>query len=467
VTVGGTANVAGSTDAAVRDFRIAPQNAWAQAWKMAAALAAVGAVAAGVGFTVDHRRFAFSALLGLAAVMTVALGSIFFILVQHLTGAGWSVTVRRTAEFLASGVVVVPLLLVPVAVLGGDHLYPWWGHHGAAHEAPGDGAHDAHDAHRAHHAPAGHAEDESAHGEDGHAASSGHGAHSPEHAVHASILEKKRAFLNAPFFYGRMVLYLAVWIFLALSLFRQSVAQDADGDPRWTVKRERFATWGTFLFGFSLTFAAFDWFMSLEPNWYSTMFGVRVFASSVLIAHATIILITLGLRRARVVGDEINVEHYHDLGKLMFGFLVFWAYISFSEFMLIWYASIPEETIYYHRRWDTPWWRTLSVSIVVLKFIVPFYLVISRNAKRNYGLIGLAAGWIGVMHLVELYYWVMPNYRDLGELSLSFAGLATDVGCVLAALGLYFAVVFRRMLRHPVIPIRDPRIGRALRFVNA
>lgn len=452
-----------TTGTAARDFRIAPGSAWAQAWKMAAAIGAIGVVGAGAGFAADARRFAFSSLLGFAAVMTISLGSIFFILVQHLTGAGWSVTVRRTAEFLASGMIVVPLLLLPMALAGTKHLYPWWGHTaGSAEHA--QAMHEA-----SAHAEGGDPEPGAAHAHEAHEAKAvaGHAEHTPEHAMHERTLEKKRAFLNSPFFYGRMVVYFAIWIFLALALFRQSVAQDTDGDPRWTIKRERFATWAMFLFAFSLTFAGFDWFMSLEPNWYSTMFGVRVFASSVLISYAVIILITLGLRRAGVVGDEINVEHYHDLGKLMFGFLVFWAYVSFSEFMLIWYASIPEETIYYHRRWDSSWWRTLSVSIVVLKFIVPFYLVISRNAKRNYGLIGLAAGWICVMHLVEMYYWVMPYYRDLGEMSLSFVGVTTDIACIMAALGIYFAVVFRRMLNHPVIPIRDPRIGRALRFVNA
>lgn len=440
----------------VRDYRIAAGNAWAQAWKIAAAFAGVGVVVASVGYAADPRRFAFSYLMGLAVVMTISLGSIFFILMQHLTGASWSVTVRRTAEFLASGIVVVPLLVVPVAVGGTHHLYPWWG---------------GHDAGAAHGETAAHGDGAAAEGAGGHAAAAHVAAGSAQehalHAVHAETLAKKHAFLNSPFFYGRMLAYLAVWLFLARSLFRFSTAQDADGDPRWTLKSERFATWATFLFAFSLTFASFDWFMSLEPNWYSTMFGVRVFASSILIAHAAVILITLGLRRARVIGDEVNVEHYHDLGKLMFGFLVFWAYVSFSEFMLIWYAAIPEETVYYHRRWDTPWWRTLSIAIVVVKFIVPFYLVMSRNAKRNFGLIGLSAAWICVTHVIEVYYWVMPYYADLADISLSFAGLATDVGCVLAPLGIYLAVVFWRMLRHPVIPVRDPRIGRALRFVNA
>ena len=249
-------------------------------------------------------------------------------------------------------------------------------------------------------------------------------------------------------------------------LFGYSTAQDANGDPQWTVKLQRLAPGATFIFALSLTFAAFDWLMSVTPTWYSTMFGVRVFASSVVCGLALNILIGLGLRKSGAVQDEINVEHFHDLGKLMFGFLIFWAYISFSEFFLIWYAAIPEETIYYHYRWDTPWWRAISVSIVVVKFIIPFFMVMSRNAKRNYGLIGLGAAWIVTLHLVEMYYWVMPFYNR-GEVALSVTGLMTDLGCIFGCVGIYLAVVFRRMLNYSVIPLRDPRLSRAIDFVNA
>jgi hypothetical protein len=359
---------------------------------------------------------------------------------------------------MASGMIVVPFLFLP-NLLSTDSLYPWWQHHdeGVAHAQELGHEHGNEHDH-------GDGQDHAAHGAEAHGDDH---AHDPAHAMHAKILEKKLGYLNQPFFLMRLVIYLGLWVFLALRLFKYSTAQDANGDPQWTVKAQRFAPAAMILFALSLSFAAFDWLMSMEPNWYSTMFGVRTFASSVLIAHALVILITLGLKRAKVVGDEINVEHYHDLGKLMFGFLVFWAYVSFSEFMLIWYAAIPEETAYYHRRWDFEWWRMVSVSLVVIKFIVPFYLVMSRNAKRNLGLIGLGAGWICVMHFVEMYYWVMPYYADGADVSLSITGLATDIGCFMATLGIYFAVVFRRMLDHPVIPIRDPRIGRALHFVNA
>ncbi|HMI92826.1 MAG TPA: hypothetical protein VK509_15735, partial [Polyangiales bacterium] len=277
---------------------------------------------------------------------------------------------------------------------------------------------------------------------------------------------KKLAFLNPTFFYARAVIYLSVWMWLAAWLFGFSTKQDATGDPSFTVKLQRRAPLATILFALSLTFAGFDWVMSLEPNWYSTMFGVKVFAASTVLGLALNILLSLAFRRSGAAKEAINVEHFHDLGKLMFAFLVFWAYISFSEFFLIWYAAIPEETLYFHRRWDTSSWRWISISLVTVKFIMPFFLVMSRNAKRNLGLLGLGAGWIVVMHLVEMYYWVMPYYQE-GDVAFSLTGFVTDLGCVFACVGLYLAVVFRRMLNHPVIPVRDPRLGRAIDFVNA
>jgi hypothetical protein len=333
-------------------------------------------------------------------------------LLQHLTRAGWSVTVRRTSEFFVAGAIMLPLLAVP-NLLSASELYPWW------------------------------------------------------HELHPAKLDDQQAGYRQPvFFYARAVLYLAVWLWVATRLFRYSTRQDESGDPSWTVKLQRMAPLATLLFAFSLNFAAFDWFMSLEPNWYSTMFGVRLFATSALLSFALNILVTLGFSRAGISKGAIHVEHFHDLGKLLFGFLVFWAYISFSEFFLIWYAAIPAETVYFHRRWDTDSWRVVSLSLVVVKFILPLFLILSRKAKRNLGVLGLGAGLIVALHLVEMYYWVMPHFQE-GGIAFSFTGFITDAGCVLACVGLYLAVVFRRMLSHPVIPVRDPRLQRAIHFVNA
>jgi hypothetical protein len=407
------------------EYHVPGESPWARAWKVAAGVGGLGVACAILGYVVDPRRFAFAYLMGFLTVLTMALGSTFFVLIQHLTGAGWSVTVRRTSEFFVAGAIIIPVLALPNLLELGE-LYPWWHH-----------AHEVSAAHQ-----------------------------SPEHALHAATLEKKLGYLNPTFFFVRAVIYLLVWLWLSTRLFSYSTNQDASGDPSWTVKLQRMAPVATISFAFSLNFAAFDWFMSLEPNWYSTMFGVRLFATSAVLSFALNILVTLGFRRAGISKDAIHVEHFHDLGKLMFGFLVFWAYISFSEFFLIWYAAIPEETIYFHRRWDTDSWRVVSVSLVVVKFIIPFFLIMSRNAKRNLGLLGLGAGCVVALHMVEMYYWVMPHFQA-GGIAFSATGFITDVGCVLACVGLYLAVVFRRMLNHPVIPVRDPRLQRAIEFVNA
>jgi hypothetical protein len=149
----------------------------------------------------------------------------------------------------------------------------------------------------------------------------------------------------------------------------------------------------------------------------------------------------------------------------MFGFLVFWGYISFSEFMLIWYAAIPEETVYFHRRWDDPSWRMLSVTIVVLKFIVPFYLTISRNAKRNNGLIGFAAFWLLAMHVVEMFYWIMPYYQPFQP--IQWAGIWMEIGCVMATVGVYLTYVLFKMRDYSLIAVGDPRLPRSLELSNS
>lgn len=390
------------------EFRVPENSPWARAWKLAAGIGALGAVCSIAGYAIDHRRFAFAYLMGFLTVLTMVLGSTFFVLLQHLTGAGWSVTVRRTSEFFVGGAVLLPVLALP-NLLSLSELYPWW-----------------------------------------------------QEAAQAS----KPGYLQPSFFFLRAVVYLLVWLWVSNRLFRYSTHQDQSGDPSWTVKLQRLAPVATLLFAFSLNFAAFDWFMSLEAHWYSTLFGVRLFATSAVLSFALNILVTLGLARAGISKGTIHIEHFHDLGKLLFGFLVFWAYISFSEFFLIWYAAIPEETVYFHRRWDTDSWRVVSISLVVVKFILPLFLLMSRNAKRKPALLGLGAGLIALLHLVEMYYWVMPHFQA-GGIAFSLTGFLTDIGCVCACVGLYLALVFRRMLDYPVIPVHDPRLQRAIQFVNA
>lgn len=505
----------GAAGAAKRDakgpsYRIPDGSPWANAWKIVggAGVACLGGALAMASS--DPKRFAFSYLFGFYVFLTIALGSLFFVLVQRLTVAGWSVTVRRTAELLASGLGAFVLLVAPLVLMGMNHLYPWLGHGGAGHGGHGGG--EGHsslalvsDAHAQDHAQpnatavepgkeplrggtqgggggagTGTGSGRGQHGlgkkmEPGqtggaHAehAGAGHRALTQEeameeanHLAHGATIAKKGAYLNRNFFLGRALAYVLLWAFLAYRLLGYSTEQDKSKDPKLTLAAQRFSAPGAILFALSLTFAAFDWLMSLEPTWFSTIYGVNIFASSVVSSLAVLILLTMSMRQSGLIKNEINVEHYHDLGKLTFGFLVFWAYISFSQLMLIWYAAMPEEVTFYHHRWDSEPWRTISVLLIVGHFVMPFFGIMSRNFKRRLAVLRFWVCWILVMHVVQMYWFVMPYSTEQG-----FQFHYFDALCLLGVGGVYFGYVLREMTRHAIIPVGDPRLERALRFEN-
>jgi hypothetical protein len=467
---------------------------WLGAWKVFAGIGALGLVGAGFGYTVDPRRFAFSWLFAFVTVLTVALGAMFFVLVQRLTSAGWSVTVRRTAEFFALGIIaLVPLFLPVLASM--NTLFPRL--HAESSEHAAEPPHVGQlnlikPAYAQEHAPEAPAATPSAatpettpapaHGEpppagamrphgdreSAEAHGSGHAAHgpagNPHEVIEKEILQRKSGYLNKTFFLIRVVVYFLIWIFIATKLFGLSTSQDKSKDPKLTVAAQSFAPPATLLFALSLTFAAFDWIMSLEPTWFSTIFGVVIFACGVVSSYAVIILTTLALRSSGPLEGAVTVEHYHDLGKLMFGFLVFWAYVSFSQYMLIWYAALPEETTFFHNRWDNEPWANVSMALILFHFVVPFFWTISRNFKRNVGRLQIGAVIVLVMHVVDMYWFVMPNFH-LGKPGFSFHWL--DAACLLAVAGFYGAFVFHRMTQFALVPIGDPRLQRALHFQNA
>ena len=444
-------------------YRIPRGVGWANAWKVAAGLGGLGLATSAAGYAADPHRFAFSWLYAFLAVLAIALGCLFFVIIQHMSGAGWSVTTRRIPETFASGLWVLPILFLPVLLVGMDELYrPWLEHSEAAHEVAsvGESEHSSSaesilgaSVARAQE----HGEHASAHTAEAHEA---HGAHhTPQHALHAAAIEAKIPFLNRSFFIGRAVAYFLIWALLAWFFVSNSLSQDSTKDLERTKKMQSRAPLATFAFGLSLTFAAFDWMMSLEPAWYSTIFGVQYFAVAMVSGLATIITVAYALRSSGILSDAIHVEHYHDLGKLMFGFMVFWAYISFSQFMLIWYASIPEETTYYHMRWAGGW-QTFSLFLAATHFVIPFFMMISRNVKRRIPLLAFGAMWLLVNHILECFWLVMP-YATEGEAGLSVHWM--DIATVLAIGGSYLAFVLFRMTQIPLIPIGDPRLSRALR----
>jgi len=238
------------------------------------------------------------------------------------------------------------------------------------------------------------------------------------------------------------------------------VAQDASGDVAHTVAMRRRAAPGMFLFAFTVTFAAFDLLMSLEPHWYSTMLGVYFFAGSAVGFFAALIVFTYLVQRAGFLRRAITREHYHDLGKLLFAFTVFWAYISFSQFMLMWYANIPEETLFYLHRQEHGW-EWVGLALVFGHFLLPFLVLLSRAPKRRKGALAAAAGWLLLMHWVDLYWFIMPVGSEHAAVNWASLALTVGLGGVLVARLLWGA----RSVS--LVPEKDPRLLESLTFENA
>jgi hypothetical protein len=371
-------------------------------------LAALGAAASLAAWAVDARRFAFAYLTAFTWIATLAVGALVFVLLQHLTKAGWSAAPRRQMEWVAGGLPIVALLFLPLAALA-PRIYEWM---------------------------------------------------SPE-ALHDPMLVKKHAWLNGPAFYARTGIYFLVWCGIALWFARTSRRQDTSDEPVIeTARMQRGSAPAVIAVGLTLSFAGFDWLMSLDPRWYSTIFGVYVIAGSIVSSLALLARLTIGLERRGVLGPVSTVEHRHDIGKLMFGFTVFWAYIAFCQYFLIWYAGIPEETIFYRHRW-TGSWQQVSLLLAVGHFFVPLVVLLSRHAKRSLSVLGGAAIWMLMMHFVDLYWLVMPTLdKDGARPSL------IDLAPLVLVIGVLVLWLARRAAREPAYCVRDPRLPEAIRLEN-
>ena len=348
-------------------------------------------------------------LVSFAFFLGISLGGLFFVLLQHCTRAGWSVVVRRVAEAVAANVWLMAVLAIPI-VLGMDHLYPWADTAAAAHDP---------------------------------------------------LLAGKIGFLNPGFFLVRLCAYFIIWGALASFLYRTSVSQDDSGDPALTLRLERFSAPGMVLFALSLNFAAFDLLMSLDPHWFSTIFGVYYFSVSVVAFLAVMPKVLYALQIRGILKNAVTVEHYHDVGKLLFAFIVFWAYIAFSQYMLIWYGNLPEETEWFLKR-QTGEWTAVSLLLIFGHFLLPFLLLISRAIKRRPLLLALTGGYVALMCWVDVFWLVIPEFSP----GVARFGLL-DVLCLLGMTGVYSAALLLRLKSHSVIAERDPRLVESLAFESA
>ncbi|MCP4898024.1 MAG: quinol:cytochrome C oxidoreductase [bacterium] len=372
-------------------------------------LGVAGALALSLSQEHGIERLLETYLVSFSFFLSLSLGALFFVLLQHVTRAGWSVVVRRIAEGLAANIWLMALLVIPV-ILGVHHLYHW------SHE---------------------------------------------EVVAADAILSGKSSFLNLPFFVVRLVIYFSVWSVLARYFFRGSTQQDSHGEVAATITMERRSAPGMILFALSLNFAAFDLLMSLDPHWFSTIFGVYFFASSVVCFFAFMPIVLVLLQRTGRLQRAVTTEHYHDIGKMLFAFVVFWAYIAFSQYMLIWYGNIPEETGWFLKR-QTNGWVAMSLVLLFGHFIIPFLALISRHVKRRPVLLALGGVWMLVMHWLDLYWLVMPEFSESGPV---FGALDLLVFCGLG--GVYVCGATWLLKKHSLVPERDPRLAESLAFENA
>jgi len=398
-------------------IHIGPKSGWR---KLPAIFAVIGVGGLGLAFTLkgDHAsEFWFAYLVALMFWLVPGLGGLFFVVVQHATRAGWSVVLRRIAENAMITLPVTGLLALPLVFLGAHDVYHW--------------------------------------------------THLDDPAVlNDPILTAKRGYLNEGFFRIRMFVYIGVWATLGGLFWTWSTKQDTARDPiAFTHKMRWMAPLGIAGLAFSLTFAAFDLLMSLDPHWFSTAFGVYYFAGCVSFINSLLALTTILLHRSGYLRGVVTPEHFHDLGKMMFAFTVFWTYIAFAQYMLIWYASIPEETQWYWYRGQGAF-LILSLVLVFARFVVPFLGLMSRRIKRNPKTLAFFAVWIMTAELIDMFWLVQPVHaHEKGVYEIHVGAL--DILTFLGIGGVVLAVFTWALGKNALIPIKDPRLLESLNHENA
>jgi hypothetical protein len=470
------------------------------------ALVAVGVIGLAVAFFTSSEpgfgRFYHAYLVSYAFILSLALGGLFFTMIQHLVAAAWSVVVRRLAETLAWTLPVLAIGALPLVWTVNKHdalLYPWAID---LHDAPADAGHHAEaspavtefpekfvdasgtasltllaasEAKADATASQAHSTATEASGADKHGKAEKIGYHAAyAYKDFGDFTQAKQPWLSPIAYTIRIAFYFIVWTLLAWYFYGQSRKQDSSGDAAISQTLRKRAAPAIFIYALTVTFAAFDIIMSLDHHWFSTMFGVYFFAGAMIATHATLIVIAQTLQRTSgaLVGS-VTKEHYHDLGKFMFAFIFFWGYVHFSQYMLQWYANIPESTPWWARRGATvagdiannygysSGYGVISLIILFGHFVFPFAYLMSRHIKRGREALLIGAVWMLVMHWIDLYWLIMPEL-DNGKFFLGLPELGAAVGLI----SLFAVLVWWKLGTAPLRPTQDPRLPESLAFHN-
>lgn len=406
----------------------------------------LGLAASAYFFFAKTDTFAYSWLFAIFFTFTFVVGGCFWILLHSASNSSWGVAVRRIWENLANMILALGILATPLLIPAVQKpLYEWMGHHREAAKHVGEHAPTVQDA--LHHAS--------------------------EANPHLHVLVEKFGYLNItnhfkfPFSWQvRFVLYFLILWHIARTLRGKSLQQEQDGDIKHTISARLFSCRWLLFYALTVTFAAVDWLMSLDYNWFSTMWGVYIFAGCAWASMALSILVVVWLRSLGYLQKVVTDEHYHLMGKLLFAFTVFWAYIAFSQYFLIWYANITEETRFYLTR-NTEAWRDVSIFILVGHFVGPFLLLLSQPKKKNPVVISLVCIWILFMHLVDIYWNVIPERGpSLGMGVWAPGAWIQDVAALCAVFGTMGFLYLRGLAKYSLYPWRDPRLIESVNVVN-
>jgi hypothetical protein len=369
------------------------------------------------GFVLGAQHAMASYLVGVGAVLAISLGALILVMAFHLVNAGWVATVRRQFENLMSLLPVAALMLVPLILI--EVLFT----KGAIWEwlTPGIAETDP-------------------------------------------LIKAKAGYLNPVFFVVRFLIYLGLWTLLAMTLRAFSTEQDRTGD-RFLSNRARFmSSWGMPLTALSVAFAGFDYFMSLEPHFFSTMWGVYIFAGGAVACMAVMVLTFTALRFIGRLNGLVAEDHFHDMGKLLFAFTCFWAYIAFSQYFLIWYSNIPEETFWMLER-TTGEWKGTGIFLAVGHFVIPFLFLLPRGIKRRLPTVAIAAAWILFMHVMD-YVWIVRPILHHTDHAPTPATWWLDIAAILGVFGVYFGLFVARVGSGPLTPLKDPKLPEAMSHIN-
>ncbi len=364
----------------------------------------VGLIASAIGYFLNHDQFFFSYLTSWVFYMSIALAALFFVMLQHVTRSSWSVVVRRIPETLSYNILPWAIFLIPV--LFGMHTLYHWTHHSAV-------------------------------------------AHDP-------VLQGKTPWLNSTFFVVRQFIYFGIWGFLSYRLHKNSVKMDETGDWGLQTLLRRTSGPGIFIYAITVGFASIDWLMTLDPHWYSTIFAVYFFSMSIQAFFAVMILMVFYLQSKGVLQQTINRSHIYDLGILLFGFSIFYAYIAFCQYLLIYYANLPEETVWFHHRLEHGY-QGIALALLIGRFLIPFLVLLPKKMKSIKNVVIPISILILAVHFFELSWLVMPLLKEHGY-SINWMDVTTFLGLG----GIFFGLFFNKFRKHKIIPENDPLLEQSV-----